>query len=124
MARRSTQSKRLPNFSSLQNVQNGNMDISVIAAVELPDQRQYQFRYDSSHANLAQVILPTGRPNGVRLEHLHVSVWRSRKRDLIQECLSVALRLIPQPLHTKHEPPTQFQDPLLQSTISIRRLVL
>jgi YD repeat-containing protein len=43
----------------LQNSQDGNCDLPVVAAVELPDGRQYQFRYDS-HANLAQVILPTG----------------------------------------------------------------
>ncbi|HEU4713078.1 MAG TPA: RHS repeat-associated core domain-containing protein [Pyrinomonadaceae bacterium] len=44
---------------SLQNPQQGNFDIAVTTAVELPDGRQYQFRYDS-YANLAQVILPTG----------------------------------------------------------------
>jgi len=46
-------------FPSLQNVQQGTFDIPVTTAVELPDGRQYQFRYDS-YANLAQVILPTG----------------------------------------------------------------
>ncbi len=46
-------------FPNLQNPQQGTFDIPVTTAVELPDGRQYQFRYDS-HANLAQVILPTG----------------------------------------------------------------
>jgi RHS repeat-associated protein len=39
--------------------QAGPFDIQVTSAVELPDGRQYQFRYDS-YGNLAQVILPTG----------------------------------------------------------------
>jgi RHS repeat-associated protein len=43
----------------LQNPQQGTFDIPVTSAVELPDGRLYQFRYDS-YANLAQVILPTG----------------------------------------------------------------
>lgn len=46
-------------FPSLQNPQQGTFDIAVVTAVELPDERQYQFRYDS-YGNLAQVILPTG----------------------------------------------------------------
>ncbi len=43
----------------LQNPQQGTFDIPVMSAVELPDGRQYQFRYDP-YANLAQVILPSG----------------------------------------------------------------
>jgi RHS repeat-associated protein len=43
----------------LPNPQQGTFNPSVISAVELPDGRQYQFRYDS-YKNLAQVILPTG----------------------------------------------------------------
>src|SRR5439155_23409875 len=46
-------------FPSLQNVQDGDYDITVTSAVELPDGRQYQLRYDS-YGNLAEVILPTG----------------------------------------------------------------
>ncbi|HJP95486.1 MAG TPA: hypothetical protein VJ875_26295, partial [Pyrinomonadaceae bacterium] len=46
-------------YPQLQNPQQGNCDLSVVSAVELPDGRQYQFRYNS-YANLAQVILPTG----------------------------------------------------------------
>ncbi|HEX7771347.1 MAG TPA: hypothetical protein VF435_02940, partial [Pyrinomonadaceae bacterium] len=41
-------------FPNLQNPQQGNFDIAVTTAVELPDGRLYQFRYDS-YANLAQV---------------------------------------------------------------------
>lgn len=46
-------------FPNLQNPQQGTFNPWVTSAVELPDGRKYEFRYDS-HANLAQVILPTG----------------------------------------------------------------
>ena len=51
--------KTFAQLFSLQNPQQGTFDIPVTTAVQLPDGRQYQFRYDS-YANLAQVILPTG----------------------------------------------------------------
>jgi RHS repeat-associated protein len=51
--------KTFAQLFSLQNVQNGTFDPWVTTAVELPDGRQYEFRYDS-YANLAEVILPTG----------------------------------------------------------------
>jgi RHS repeat-associated protein len=37
----------------------GAFDVSVVSAVELPDGRQYQFRYNK-YAELARVVLPTG----------------------------------------------------------------
>jgi RHS repeat-associated protein len=51
--------KTFAQLFSLQNVQQATFNPSLTAAVELPDGRQYQFRYDS-YANLSQVILPTG----------------------------------------------------------------
>ena len=51
--------KTFAQLFSLQNPQQGTFDIPVTTAVELPDGRKYEFRYDS-YANLAQVILPTG----------------------------------------------------------------
>jgi len=37
----------------------GSFDVSVVSAVELPDGRQYQYRYNK-YAELARVVLPTG----------------------------------------------------------------
>lgn len=51
--------KTFAELFSFQNPQNGTFNTGVTTAVELPDGRKYQFRYDS-YANLAQVILPTG----------------------------------------------------------------
>jgi RHS repeat-associated protein len=51
--------KTFAQLFSVPNPQQGTFDIPVTTAVQLPDGRQYQFRYDS-YANLAQVILPTG----------------------------------------------------------------
>jgi YD repeat-containing protein len=114
--------KTFAQLFSLQNVQNGNMDISVITAVELPDQRQYQFRYDS-YANLAQVILPTGG----RMEY-DWSTSTYQFGDHVKGIYSRVLerRTAVNTTTTTYETRTTYSisDPLLQSTISIRRLVL